>query len=71
MLGCLLWAPGGSFSRTPNFEKLTFPKKCEKGKNLAISLYLWVLAQKQHLRNSGGAKKVTKKLQDVLQKESD
>ena len=59
MLRCLLWAPRGSFSGTPNFEKLTFPKKCEQRKNLAISLYLWVLAQKQHLRNSGGPKKVT------------
>ena len=49
MLVCLLGAPGGSFSGTPNFEKLTFPKKDENETILVISLYLYVLAQKQHL----------------------
>ena len=34
MLGCLPGAPKGSFSGTPNFEKLIFPKKCESTNNL-------------------------------------
>ena len=71
MLGCLLGAPGGSFSGTPNFEKHVVPEKVRKHEKLEISLYLLVLAQKQHLRNSVGPKKVTKKLQNVLRKESD
>ncbi len=49
MLGCLLRAPGGSFSGTPNFEKHVFSEKMRKHDKLAFSRYLQVLAQKQHL----------------------
>ena len=71
LFGRLLGAPGGSFSGTPNVEKHTFPQKCENVKKLGISLYPCVLTQKQHLGTSGGPKKETKHLQNVLRKESD
>ena len=44
--GCLLGAPGCSFSGSLKFEKHTFPKKGLDPKKHGISLYPMVLAQK-------------------------
>ena len=46
LLGCLLGAPGCSFSGSLKFEKHTFPKKGPDLKKHGISLYPIVLAQK-------------------------